>query len=59
MPVFFPNSCFVFTMVHTNLKKFGIKTDFQFYAALFKKHIDICGDFNSKCILELKCPGKK
>ena len=35
MPVFFfPNSCFVFALANTNVKRFGIKTDFQFYAAL-------------------------
>ncbi len=31
--VFFPYPCFVFALVHTNLKNFGIKTYFQFYAA--------------------------
>ena len=31
---FFPNLCFVFALAHTILKNFGIKTDFQFYAAL-------------------------
>ncbi len=36
--VFFPNSCFVFALAHTNLKNFGIKTDFQYYMALTVIH---------------------
>ncbi len=32
--VFFHDLCFVFALARTNLKKIGIKTDFQFYAAL-------------------------